>query len=161
VVHLGFRTDTLGTPPDGFGFLVPRGQGPRILGALIPSNTFDGRAPDSSLLMTIMIGGAQDPQAVQLPDDKLLQIVRNDLKNILDVHAGPSISRIVRWERGIPQYVIGHRDRQRAITDRLGAFPGLWIAGNSIGGVSINDCVKAACETAGELSHYLTNTARD
>lgn len=159
VVHLGFRKDALGTPPDGFGFLVPRSQGPRILGALFPSNTFEGRAPDSSLLMTIMIGGAQDPDAVRMPDDKLLQIVRDDLRTIMQIHAGPSIARIVRWERGIPQYVIGHRSKRETIAARLRAFPGLWIVGNSIGGVSINDCVRAAKETAGELACYLARAA--
>ena len=51
--------------PNGFGFLVPRGERPRILGALWDSSVFPGeRAPSGKILLRVMIGGALDPEAV-------------------------------------------------------------------------------------------------
>src|SRR4029450_2896453 len=48
---------------DGFGFLVPRGEGPRILGALWETSIYPHRAPDGKVLLRVMIGGATDPGA--------------------------------------------------------------------------------------------------
>ncbi len=89
VVHVAYRREALGPLPEGFGFLVPRGTGRRILGALWPSNLFDGRAPAGSLLMTVMLGGATDPHAARLNDDKLLAIVREDLLALLNILPNP------------------------------------------------------------------------
>jgi oxygen-dependent protoporphyrinogen oxidase len=83
VVHLGYRRDAVGRQPEGFGFLVPRGQGPRILGVLWPSCMFDRRAPDGSMLMTVMVGGAHDPDGARLDDADLLRLVRRDLQSTL------------------------------------------------------------------------------
>jgi tetratricopeptide (TPR) repeat protein len=79
VVHTGFRTLALGEQPSGFGFLVPRGQGPRILGSLWIDQIFEGRAGDGASLLTTMVGGAHDPEAAELPDEKLQRTARLSL----------------------------------------------------------------------------------
>ena len=159
VVHLGYRRDALGTVPEGFGFLVPRGQGPRILGALWPTCMFDGRAPRGGLLMTVMLGGALDPEGVGLEDRELLRIVRRDLQMTLGVHANPYFTRIVRHPRGIPQYTMGHRRRLDTIERRQATMPGLWITGNSLRGVAINSCVAEATEVADAALNFLSGRA--
>ena len=45
VVALGYDRATLGHPLDGFGFLIPRGEKRKILGALWDSSVFENRAP--------------------------------------------------------------------------------------------------------------------
>ena len=45
VVHSGYQSAALGDQPTGFGFLVPRGEGLRMLGCLWSSHIFKGRAP--------------------------------------------------------------------------------------------------------------------
>ena len=51
--------------PDGFGFLVPRQEGLRLLGALWTSTLFPERAPEGDVLMRVMIGGARDPEVLE------------------------------------------------------------------------------------------------
>jgi len=155
VVHVGYRRDAIGSQPEGFGFLVPRGQGPRILGALWPSCMFDGRSPKGSTLMTVMVGGAHDPEAAALDDAHLLRLVREDLRAIMGIRAHPYFVRVVRHPRGIPQYTLGHRDRLRAVEARLEKRPGLWIAGNSLRGVAINACVEEAGGVAESALEFL------
>jgi len=155
VVHLGYRRDAIGPHPDGFGFLVPRGQGPRILGALWPASIFAGRAPEDSLLLTVMAGGARDPAFAALTDAQMLDVVRADLRAISGIRADPSHVRIVRHARGIPQYTIGHRRRLALIDRRLAGLPGLWLAGNSLRGVSINSCVADAPVVAEAVLEFL------
>jgi oxygen-dependent protoporphyrinogen oxidase len=161
VIHLGYRRGAIGDQPEGFGFLVPRGQGPRILGALWPSCIFDGRAPDGSVLTTVMIGGAHDPQAASLTDGELLGLAREDLQRTVGIHADPYFTRIIRHPRGIPQYTLGHRDRLRIVEDRLTGRSGLWLTGNSLRGISINDCVRDATRVAEAAVSYLNERSEE
>jgi len=63
----------------------------------------------------------------------------------------PSFIRIYRWELGIPQFKLGHRDRRARIEQLVSRHPGLFVIGNAYYGVSLNDCVKLAYKAAGQL----------
>jgi oxygen-dependent protoporphyrinogen oxidase len=155
VVHTGYRTMALGDLRTGFGYLVPRGQGPRILGTLWISQIFEGRSPDGAILMTTMIGGAHDPHAVELDDEALLNVVRQDIQQTMSILVRPYFTHIVRWPRGIPQYTLGHPERLRVIEDRLRHHPGLFVCGNSYRGISVNACVEEAPQVAEEALEFL------
>jgi oxygen-dependent protoporphyrinogen oxidase len=144
VVALGYEERLLPGPLDGFGFLVPRGEGARILGVLWDSSIYPGRAPSGHALLRAMIGGALDPEAVRLEDAELLAVVRRDLQSTMSLSAEPDFVRIFRHPLGIPQYVVGHLDRLARIEDRLSRLPGLHLAGNGYRGVAINSCVAEA-----------------
>jgi oxygen-dependent protoporphyrinogen oxidase len=143
VVHLGFAaTDAPGL--SGFGFLVPRGEHPSVLGVLIPSNIFPNRAPEGRLLATVMIGGARDPSAVGESDQVLFDTAGSALRAFAGVRASPRFAYAIRHERAIPQYAIGHAARLAAVEAQLWRHPGLFLAGNSYRGISINACLAEA-----------------
>jgi oxygen-dependent protoporphyrinogen oxidase len=146
VVCLGYREADVSRccALDGFGFLVPRGQGIRILGALWESSIYPNRAPSGKALVRVMIGGACDRSAVGLDDAELLSAVRQDLVQTMGLTCAPEFTRIVRHHRGIPQYVQGHLARMRRIETLLEIHSGLFLAGNSYRGVSLNACVAEA-----------------
>jgi protoporphyrinogen/coproporphyrinogen III oxidase len=133
---------------DGFGFLVPRNEGIRILGALWETSIYQHRATVGKVLIRVMIGGATDPEAVSLCDMELRRIVRSDLKRTMNVSAVPEFVRVIRHPRGIPQYVRGHHARMQRITVLLQRHHGLFLAGNSYRGVSINACIADAPSVA-------------
>jgi oxygen-dependent protoporphyrinogen oxidase len=133
---------------NGFGFLVPRGQNIRILGALWESSIYANRAPAGKALLRIMIGGACDTGAVALSDNALVSAVREDLMRTMGLTCAPEFARIIRHRRGIPQYVKGHLARLERIDAMLHAHPGLFVAGNSYRGVSLNACVSEAAQIA-------------
>lgn len=135
---------------NGFGFLVPRTQGKRILGCIWTSTLFPGRAPNGKILLRTMIGGASDPDAVSLDDEAMLDIIRQELFPILDIKSDPVVHRIFRWEKAIPQYTFGHQARVREIEAAEERHPGLRFAGNAYRGVGINDCVVSALKAVGE-----------
>jgi oxygen-dependent protoporphyrinogen oxidase len=101
------------------------------------------------VLLRIMIGGARDPEALSLPDDALMSIVRSDLARTMNLSARAEMTYVIRHQRGIPQYVQGHLARLGRIDRRLAEHPGLLIGGNSYRGVSINSCIAEA-ETIAE-----------
>jgi protoporphyrinogen/coproporphyrinogen III oxidase len=162
VVCLGFDLATVDADRcrfDAFGFLVPHGEGIRILGALFESTIYPGRAPLGKILVRVMVGGALDHDAVSLDDETLLRLVRDDLRRTMSLRGAPEFTRIVRHRRGIPQYTIGHLSRMSRIDGLLAAHPGLFVAGNSYRGVSLNSCISDASHLADRAIAYLQTRA--
>ncbi len=155
VVALALDAAAMGGAPDGFGFLVPRGTGPRILGCLWDSSIFPGRAPEGKVLLRAMIGGAHDPGANALSDEDLVGIVRGDLRATMGLTAEPLFARIYRWRLGIGQYTVGHQGRLDRIHEALARHPGLLVAGSSYYGISMNACIEKAGEQAGGILRFL------
>ena len=148
VVCLGYSEAQAGDCMDGFGFLVPSREKRGILGTVVDSNVFPGRAPEGSVLFRTMVGGARSPHLADLPDEQLLDRVRSDLGDIMGLTADPEFVKIYRHEKAIPQYRVGHADRLAAIEKVLEGFPGLVMTGNAFRGVSLNDCVLNATKIA-------------
>lgn len=147
----GYRKQQVGPVLDGFGFLVPSKEQRSVLGTLIDSNIFPGRAPEGSILLRSMIGGARTPELARLPDEQLINLVRADLSDILGLDAEPDFIRIFRHEKAIPQYVVGHAARLKSIDENLQRHAGLVLTGNAFKGVSLNDCVVNAGKIADAL----------
>lgn len=147
-IALGYQAASIPHPLDGFGFLVPRGEGPRVLGVLWDSSIFPGRAPAGCVLLRAMLGGAHDPAAAELDDGQLLAIVRRDLQGILGVTAEPRMTKVVRHRPGLPQYELGHLERLARIDQDLARWPGLFVTGSGYRGVAINSCIEDAQRVA-------------
>ena len=163
VVCLGYDASALTAdrgPLDGFGFLVPRGEHVRILGALWETSIYTGRAPAGKALLRVMIGGATDPAVMDLSDAALLTIVRDDLKRTMGLTIAPGFVRIVRHARGIPQYTAGHAGRLERIEASLAPFPGLFFAGNSYRGVAMNACIEDGIRLAPRIAEHLRTVRR-
>lgn len=155
VVSLGFRRQDVGHDLNGFGFLIPRNQGIRILGSIWTSSIFSERSPEGMVQMRTMVGGATDPGAAALSDSELLEIVTGELTPIVRLGGAPAYMRIFRYDRGIPQFVIGHPARLERMERILQDYPGLYFTGNAYEGVGLNDCVLRSEKIVGRLADYL------
>lgn len=128
--------------PRCFGFLAPHGQGLRILGALCDSSIFPGRAPEDRRLVRVMVGGRRDPAAIDLDDDRLVDLALGDLERAWGLMPAPRAHLVIRHRAGIPQYEIGHAGLLEAIA--AVCPPTLRLAGSSYRGVALNACVREA-----------------
>jgi oxygen-dependent protoporphyrinogen oxidase len=152
VVGLGYPSRAIARPLDGFGFLVPRGQGLRMLGTLWESTIYPGRAPEEHALLRVMVGGATDPEVLRLPDDDLVALVRRELGTVMGVEGEPVLARVFRHAPGIPQYTAGHLARLDRIAARAAAHPGLFLAGMPYRGVSMPHCIEEAAALAPQVA---------
>jgi len=159
VVCLGFDRGSLDASLDGFGFLAPHGQGLRILGALWDSSIYPGRAPQGKALIRVMIGGARDPEAMELSDASLVGTVLQDLERAMGLTSTPEFVHVFRHLQGIPQYTLGHLDRVHRIEKLLEKHPGVFLSGNSYHGVAINSCVAEAPRVAERILSHLGTEA--
>ncbi|GAB4252150.1 MAG: protoporphyrinogen oxidase [Deferrisoma sp.] len=155
VVCTGLPREAVPHPLDGFGFLIPKSEGRRILGSLWSSSIFAHRAPDGRVLLTQILGGARNPELVGLGDEELTRVVREELRITLGIEAEPEFVWIRRWERAIPQYVVGHGERLREIEARVEALGGVHLAGNAFYGIGVNDCTARGEELGPRVATQL------
>jgi oxygen-dependent protoporphyrinogen oxidase len=160
VVALGYQAADVPHPLDGFGYLTPGRAGRDVLGVQWCSTIFPGRAPPGRVLLRAICGGWFRPEVVDWEEGRLVEAVRAELRLALGITEAPAFHHIVRWDRAIPQYHLGHAERLRWIDERLARHPGLFLGGNSYRGVALNDCVEQAGVLAGRVAGYLHRTTQ-
>jgi oxygen-dependent protoporphyrinogen oxidase len=147
VVSLGYQPQDDLPSLNGFGFIIPKTEGRRITACTWSSTKFEGRAPEEHQLLRCFVGGPGREEMVDLDDGSLLNVVREELADILGLHAEPNLARIYRWRKVNPQYDLGHLDRVAQMRARAHEHGGLFLAGSSYDGVGVPDCVRQAEET--------------
>ncbi len=146
---LGYGHSVQPSLPPGFGFLVPRSEGRRLLAATFVHNKFPHRAPEDRALIRCFFGGSRDEEILQLHEDEILRIAREELRQILGISAEPLFTRIYKWKAAMAQYTVGHLERLDRIDRRLRQqLPGLALAGNAYRGIGVPDCVHSGKQAA-------------
>ncbi len=154
VVGLGFAREHIGHALDGFGYLCPEKEGQAILGCLFSSSIYAGnRAADDQVLLRIMLGGIRHPEAIEGSETEVIGRALDAIRGPLGIKGEPHWSKMVRWERAIPQYHLGHQALVATIREPL-EDKGLFLHGNAYEGVSVNDCIR----TSGALAERIESS---
>lgn len=135
-------------PLDGYGYIIPRTENRAILACTWTSTKFPHRAPEGYGLIRAFVGRAGQEDVVNGSDDDLLALVRDELRRTLGITAAPMLSRVFRWPKAMPQYMLGHTSRLALIDERLASHPGLFAAGNAYRGIGIPDCIASGEQAA-------------
>jgi len=147
-VGLGYDGEVRRSLPAGFGFLVPRSEGKRLLAATFVHNKFPHRAPDDRALLRCFFAGSNAESVWPLSDDQIVGIVRNELQQIIGLRAAPLFARVYKWKSAMAQYSVGHLERLERIERLRQQFPGLALAGNAYRGIGVPDCVRSGRDAA-------------
>jgi oxygen-dependent protoporphyrinogen oxidase len=150
-VTLGYDEKVRRALPPGFGFLVPRSEGHRMLAATFVHNKFPHRAPENRALVRCFLGGARDEPILEMSGKEILEIVRGELRQIIALNAEPLFARVYKWKSAMAQYSVGHLERLQRIEALRQKFPGLALAGNGYNGIGVPDCVRSGTEAAGKV----------
>jgi oxygen-dependent protoporphyrinogen oxidase len=142
--------------PPGFGFLVPRSEGKRLLAATFVHNKFPQRAPEDRALLRCFFAGSNAEQVWDLSDNQIIDVVREELQQILGPHIielryDPLFARVYKWKSAMAQYGVGHLEQLKKIEGLRKALPRLALAGNGYGGIGVPDCVRSGREAVKEL----------
>jgi oxygen-dependent protoporphyrinogen oxidase len=147
-LFLGFKHEDVAHPLDGFGLLVPGREKLPMLGVLFSSTMFPGRAPAGHVALTIMAGGARQPELARLAPDALLAAVRPGLRSLLGVQGDPVFIRHKSWPHAIPQYNLGYDRFLNVMAETEKNFPGLLIGGHVRDGIALSACITSGLRLA-------------
>jgi oxygen-dependent protoporphyrinogen oxidase len=159
IVAFGFARTEFRSPPEGFGFVVPRSEGRRLVALTWVSTKFRFRSSADQLLVRCFLGGARDPEAAQWTDDQLAAVSLQELNEICGESVHPSFHRVYRWNLSMPEYGLGHLERLRQIESLVAGQPGLFLAGNGYRGVGIPDCIQSGERAAGGAVRFMRTLA--
>jgi len=151
-VVLGFRREDVTHPCDGFGMLIPKIAGFKILGTIFSSALFPDRAPAGHLTLTSYIGGERYPELALLPPDQIVELVLADLQRLLGVKGKPVFAHTKTWPKAIPQYNVGFGKYRQLLSDLEAAAPGFFFAGSYRDGVSLGDSIVSGVNIAERIS---------
>jgi oxygen-dependent protoporphyrinogen oxidase len=161
VVVQCFQAEELRPPLKGFGFLVPDGEKREILGSIWASTVFGDHAPAGTVMLRTLLGGSRRPEAAEGDDEALFARAKKELVSIMKINpaAEPVFQRAIRWDRGIPQYELGHGLRAQAAVDIEQLVPGVFLSGNAFRGVAMIQCVVDADRVAPRVLARLGSAA--
>ncbi|GJM17112.1 MAG: protoporphyrinogen oxidase [Thermodesulfobacteriota bacterium] len=148
VVIFAYKTKEISHELSGFGFVVPDVEKSDLIACSFSSIKFDGRAPEDHILIRAFLGGALNPEVLNLDDNQIIDRAKNELEKILGIQGNPELTLIQRYPDAMPQYHLGHLDKVANIQNRLSDYKGLEIAGNAYSGVGIPECVYSGEQAA-------------
>jgi len=154
-VVLGFRREDVTHPCLGYGMLIPKIEGFKILGTIFSSALFPNRAPAGHVLLTSYIGGARYPELASLPAEQLVETTLADLRVLLGVKGKPGFVQTAFYPRAIPQYNVGYGKYRQLLAGLESAAPGLFFAGHYRDGVSLGDSIVSGVNIAERVAKLL------
>ncbi len=148
-VLLGLRSEEVAHPLEGYGLVVAPSERLRTTALSFVSTKFPFRAPSGHVLLRAFLGGARDPDALDLSDAEMVETVMREMKPILGLRGRPAMTRVFRWPQGTPQLEVGHLERMAAAERQLAACaPGVFLAGAGVRSTGIPDSVGDGARVA-------------
>lgn len=146
VVRLDYAPGAVRFPEGASGFLVPAEE-PGIVAA----GTFVGQKwPHQGLDHPVVRAIVTGPSGAGLSEEDLLEGVVRDVGRVVGAGSRPERLRLRRWPHALPIYAPGHRELVRRVRDEL--LPeGLAVAGASLEGVGLPDCIRTGRDAAARL----------
>ena len=158
-VVLGFRREDVEHSCLGFGMLIPRVEGFKILGTIFSSSLFPNRAPAGHLTLTSYVGGERFPELARLPPEDLFALTCEDLRVLLGVRGKPTFQHSVYYPKAIPQYVVGYGRFRAMMSDIEARAPGFFLAGHYRDGISLSDSIVSGCNVADRVGDFYRHLA--
>jgi len=154
-VVLGFRREDVAHSCQGYGMLIPKIEGFKILGTIFSSALFPNRAPAGHVLLTSYVGGERYPELASLPPEQLVGLVCEDLRVLLGVKGPPVFQHCALYPKAIPQYNVGYGKFKDVMNEIETKAPGLFFAGHFRDGVSLGDSIVSGVNIAERSGKFL------
>lgn len=155
VVTLVYPPGTYEVPEDGSGFLVPTDAGLTMAACTWYSTKWPHITSDDRQVVRCVVGRAGNDANLAHDDEDLIARVHRDMEVTMNVASPPLSHQVVRWDRAIPQYRVGHLDLVRSIEARLKTLGPIVLAGAGYRGSGIPDCIAQAEAAARVLTGLL------
>ncbi len=164
IVTMAFRRREF-PETSGSGFLVPPVDGRLVKGATYSFAKWAwvaeaGRGADHGddlLVMRCSIGRHHEEQALQVDDERLVELALHDLSDAIGLSVRPVDSHVQRWGGGLPQYAVGHLDRVRQVRLSVAKAGPVAVCGAAYDGLGIPACIASAEAAATRVLEALSD----
>lgn len=156
LTHLAYKDDIPIDP--GFGFLVHSAENTPFIGVSYDSHIFPTQNSKPGLRLTAMMGGnrPQSPfKVLDKPKHEIEQLAVEELSRIFGpAFQSPLVAEAEKATDCIAQYTVGHEAKLKSIDADLKQYaPQVTMLGAGLRGVSVNDCIRHAHNSALAMSN--------
>jgi len=149
-MSLLYKQDEIPKALDAYGLVIPPSEKRNIDGMQWSSSKWQGRSPEGQVLIRVFYGGPHTRDMLTKLNDDVLEIVKSELVDILDITAEPQKVFSHKWNNAYPQYDVGHIDLVESI---MTALPdNIALAGHAYSGVGLPDTIKTAKAASQKLA---------
>jgi oxygen-dependent protoporphyrinogen oxidase len=154
---------------DGSGLLVPPGGLPTIK-AITHSSVKWAWVAEAALerwgrgvsVVRASVGRVGEEELLQVPDEALIQRTFAEDQQLPGWTRSHLITgHVSRWGGGLPQYLVGHRERVERLQAALASEGGLAVCGAALNGVGIAACVASATAAADKIDQDLSGPGEE
>src|SRR5690606_18207174 len=103
LIAVAFPESQLHRPLKGYGYVVPRIEGRDVTAMTWVSSKWPNRAPKGQVLVRVFVGRAGREDVLQNDDDGLVSIALAELREVLGLNVTPTLTRVQRWNKAMPQ----------------------------------------------------------
>ncbi len=138
--------------PAASGILVPRREGRLVKAATWLARKWPHLA-DRGAVLRASVGRIDDHRHHDLDDAELARVVDREVRDLAGLSTAATDQVVVRWDRALPQYDVGHRERVDRVRHHLPA--GIVVAGAAYDGIGVSPCVASGRAAAGDVADLL------
>lgn len=151
-VALAFSEEQIKIEQEGTGFVVSRKGDYLITACTWTNKKWPHTTPKGKVLLRCYVGRPSGYDVTELDDERLIELVMNDLKKVIDISGEPEFNVISRWKEAMPQYKVGHKEWVQEVKEILETnYPRVYATGSNYDGVGIGDCIRQGKETVEKI----------
>ncbi|HIO41418.1 MAG TPA: protoporphyrinogen oxidase [Aquifex sp.] len=127
---------------DGFGFLVPKVEGLKILGAIYVSSLFPNRCPAGEDCLSVFLCGDTQKEVCHQSEEEILKTAVGEIRKVFPQIGEIKFQKLKLWKKSIPQYTVGYGRFYKLYEELKRREPNLEILSNFLGGSSLAKCIE-------------------
>ncbi len=154
-VSLAYKREGFSHPLDGFGFVIPRTEGRKILACTWTSSKFPHRAPSEFVMLRCFVGGAKSEDLAELDEESMSAMVKEELRVIMGITEEPVLCKVYHNKKANVQYRVGHANLIASINKEIDSLPGIFLTGSAYTGIGIPDCIQNGNRAAEAALNFL------
>jgi protoporphyrinogen/coproporphyrinogen III oxidase len=151
-VMVGYRHSDVKHPLNGFGFLAPKPERRKVAACTWINTKFPTRVAPEFVVLRAFIVDRDADELTPASDAEIVETARAELERLMGIKSSVEFSTVHRWPKSMPQYTVGHEDRQQRIGEQIRNYARLHLVGNAYDGVGIPDCVRLAKTAADRIA---------
>ena len=144
--------------PNGYGFVVPKRSTYHITKGTFLNRKWPSFAGAKFDYLLIDIGRRQEDTIIRLPDEAILSIVEEELKEILGLKKPHKFARVYRWSQAVPHMTQEVRqtlsENEERFKERFHSR-GIFVGGNGLHGYGMQNAIREGITLANQAIEYM------
>ena len=147
IVILSLPKSAFTKPLQGTGFVITRSTETPLTACTYISSKWPQTTPQDKVVLRVFLGKPTDSTVDTHSEEELCELALSEIRNILKFTGNPEWMEVVRLQKSMPQYEVGHKDRVATLMGHVQEhYPGLALIGTPFKGVGMPDGIKQAYE---------------